>query len=441
VKKLVLLICLSFLFTGAYADEPKLHEKPSQVPERIAANPETPDQVIGLRLEEIMKSTGWFKEPKVTVEEGVVFLYGETKNHQFKDWAGDLAHNTQDVTAVVNKIVVLEPSIWDVHMVAHELQDQARKILRALPAILFGGVILFLSWLAARLVYRIFPKIFRHKVNQSLVHEVFARAVSILVFLLGIYFIFEMADLTTMAITVLSGTGLIGIIVGIAFRDITENFLASVLLSVQNPFHAGDLIDIVCPTTGYAVTGYVDRLTLRVTILVLLDGNHLQIPNATVYKSNIRNYTSNPNRREDFTIAIGTNCSVSKAVEGALKVLIDNEAVLNDPEPLVLVDNLTKDAVTLHIYYWIDTRKNNWLKVKSSVIRLIKQVLQEAEVCAPTHGAPKEVSRTKSETKTHSDHGHKKIKGLSSQSRVPEGGKNLLNTKKEDLHTEDPLKL
>jgi small conductance mechanosensitive channel len=421
---------LAFFSLPLFAQEESLlHEKPSQVPEKIGAKPQIADEEISKRIEDIMKATGWFLDSKVTVEKGVVFLYGETKNHQFKDWAGDLAHHTQDVAAVVNKIAVEEPSVWDLHMIAHELLAQGRKVVRSVPAIVFATIILFLSWMLARLVYKIVPYIFRNKVNASLLHEVIARAISFFVFILGIYFIFEMADLTTMALTVLSGTGLIGIIIGIAFRDITENFLASVLLSIQNPFHAGDLVDIISPATGYTVTGYVERLTLRVTVLISLDGNHFQIPNAIVYKSNIRNYTSNPNRREDFSITIGTNCSISKAVETAMKVLKENDAILDEPESLVLVDNLDKDSVNLHVYYWIDNRKHNWLKIKSSVIRLIKHAFQSEGICFPLSKG-QESLQTTSETKTQSDSQISEIKGLSPQSKSPEPGKNLLNSKK-----------
>lgn len=448
-KKIYQLLIFTMVFSSGflYSDQEQerkeaiLHEKPSQVPEKVVAHPEVADETIGERIEDILKTTGWFANPKVDVQKGVVFLYGETKNNQFKEWAGDLAHHTQDVAAVVNKIKVLEPSIWDFQMILGEFVEEGRKIVRAIPAVVIATLILLFFWVLARLVYRLIPHVFRDKMNPSLLHEVFARVVSFFVFVFGIYLVFEMADLTTMAVTILSGTGLLGIIVGIAFRDITENFLASVLLSVQNPFRVGDLVDIVAPTTGYTVTGYVECLTLRVTILVLLDGNHFQIPNATVYKSNIRNYSTNPNRREDFMITIGTHCAVSKAVESALKVLLENGAILKNPEPLVLVDSLTKDAVQLHIYYWVDVRKHNWLKIKSSVLRLIKQSFEAEGIETPlqtlldkksarSKKSMEEPSQTTCEAPSKGDSQIEKITGLSSQSRLPEGGNNLLASKR-----------
>jgi small conductance mechanosensitive channel len=260
-------------------------------------------------------------------------------------------------------------------MITGELQLLLQKVLRGLPSILISSAILLISWGLAKLVYKFIPLLFRRGKPPSLLQEVATRGISISIFLIGVYFIFEMTELTTMALAILSGTGLIGIIFGIAFRDITENFLASVLLSLQNPFRTGDLIDVTCPVTGYSATGFVDRLTLRATILVSFEGNHIQIPNATVYKSNIRNYTTNPNHREDFIISISADSSIANAENAALKAVSSHEAVLKDPEPLVLVDSLSKDQVHLRIYYWIDVKKHNMLKVKSALIRLVKQAL------------------------------------------------------------------
>ena len=86
--------------------------------------------------------------------------------------------------------------------------------------------------------------------------------------------------------------------------------------------------------------GYVQRLTTRTTVVMALDGNEVQIPNATVYGSVIRNFTSSPNRREDFSINIGYEIPMGEAQRIAFDVLSQHPAVLKDPEPLVLVDSL-----------------------------------------------------------------------------------------------------
>jgi len=195
--------------------------------------------------------------------------------------------------------------------------------------------------------------------------------------LVGLYLVLRIAGLTQLALTVVGGTGLIGLVLGIAFRDITENFLASLFLSFQQPFRDGDLVEVA------NVTGYVQRLTSRATVLITPDGNQVQVPNSSVFKGTIRNFTSNPNRREDFIVGIGYDESITSAQEVALKVLADHPAVLDEPEPLVLVENLGSSTVNLRVYFWLDGGRHSWLKVKSSVIRHIKRAFQDAGISLP----------------------------------------------------------
>jgi small-conductance mechanosensitive channel len=185
------------------------------------------------------------------------------------------------------------------------------------------------------------------------------------------------AGLTQLALTVVGGTGLVGLAVGIAFRDITENVLASIFLSLQRPFETGDLVEVS------GVTGYVQQLNVRTTILMNLDGNLVQIPNASVYKSNLRNFTTNANRRESFDVGIGYDDSITAAQEIARKVLAEHAAVLNDPAPSVLVDSLGRATINLRVYFWLNGHEHSWLKVRSSVIRLVKVAFQKQGISMP----------------------------------------------------------
>ncbi len=204
-----------------------------------------------------------------------------------------------------------------------------------------------------------------------------ARGAGALVFLFGTYIVLRISGLTQLALTVVGGTGLIGLAVGIAFRDITENFLASVFLSMQRPFETGDLVEVA------GVAGYVQQLNVRTTILMTLDGNLVQVPNAVVYKSNLRNFTTNCNRREDFVVGIGYDDSVNDAQEIARKVLADHPAVLHDPEPWVLADSMGRSTINLRVYFWLDGREHSNLKVRSSVIRLVKLAFQKHGISMP----------------------------------------------------------
>ena len=259
------------------------------------------------------------------------------------------------------------------------LKQMEINLVSSLPLIASGIVILALAYAAAMLATRWMRKGLERRVYAPLLREVFARSAGFLVLLLGLYVTLRIANLTHLALTILGGTGLLGLVLGIAFGNITENFLASILLSMQQPFRVGDLIKI------QDVLGYVQRLTTRTTIIATVDGNEVQIPNATIYKSVIRNFSTIPNCRVDFEIGV-RRTDVDGAQERAIEVLKQHPVILKEPEPTVLVAAVSDASVTLRVYFWINGRETSWLKVRSSVMRLVLHAIDHQK--EPSAAAP-----------------------------------------------------
>jgi small conductance mechanosensitive channel len=450
VYGLLLLFCLTLPSLPAHAQAtptPVPGEAPIDAPDRVDVQPLARDEQIRERLQNILEATGWFIAPNVEVNNGVVFLTGQTETEEFKRWAGDLARNTQDVAAVVNQITIREPSVWDFEPALAGLREQGRTIVRALPLMAFSLLVLIIAALGARLAVSLARRFLHQRLSHSLLVNVMARSIGVVVFLLGLYIVFQVAGLTGVALTVVGGTGLLGLILGIAFRDITENFLSSLFLSMQNPFHTGDLVEID------GTLGFVQMLTTRATVMMTLEGNHVQIPNSVVYKSKIFNYTSNPNGRVTFTVGIGYEDKITVAQELILGLLEEHPAVLKEPEPLVLVDSLGNATVNLQIFFWVNGRQHSLQKVRSSVIRLVKRTFQEAHISMPDESrelifpqgvsvrliepegalpAPEDETTPESESFSTEAEGDLRseageIETQARQSRTPESGENLLD--------------
>ncbi len=374
---LLITICSNYL----WAAEPALEKEDLKLvtaEEKVEVEPTAQDKEISKRIQSILNTTGWFEGVNVKVENGVVFLNGKTKAEKHKEWASDLASKTEGVVAVVNKIEIDISSATELQEeIFNFLHDQWQKLLRYVPYLILSFTVLFLFWVGAKLIVNIMRTSLKSKGIHPLLSDVLAKGVAILCFLIGLYFVMRILGLTTIALTLIGGTGILGIILGIAFRDITENLLASVLLSVQSPFKNNELVEIE------GTIGYVQKLTIRATILMTLDGHIIQIPNALVYKNIICNFSNNPNRRECFVIGIGYDESISSAQEVAFEVLSNHPSILNEPEPLVLVQDLAPETVNLRIYFWFDGNKYNWQKIKSSAIRLVKRAFQENGISMP----------------------------------------------------------
>ena len=350
---------------------------PAVPPRVVEVVPEASDAEIEERLQRILQSTGWFEATRVSVRDGVVFLDGTTGTQEHRAWAGTLAENMQGTVAVVNRIEANADLDSIFARAGEEFTSFYQQMVRAWPLVALAALIVLATWLTARLVALAVRLLFAGRIESPLLLSVVARAFAIPVFLLGLYFVLQFSGLTRLALSVLGGTGLIGIIIGFGLRDIAENFLASVLLSVRNPFHSGDLIDV----GGY--TGVVQNLNVRSTVLLTLDGNQVQIPNSTVYKSIIKNYSSIPSRRAEFTVGIGYDSSAAKAQVLIAEVLQEHPAVLETPEPLVLVEELGSATVNLRIYYWFDSAAYSPYKINSALLRQTKNALLKGGIELP----------------------------------------------------------
>jgi small conductance mechanosensitive channel len=75
----------------------------------------------------------------------------------------------------------------------------------------------------------------------------------------------------------LLGVGTVAI--GFAFQNILQNFLAGILLLLQEPFRLGDFISV----TG--IEGTVHDIQSRATIVSTKDGRRVVIPNAVLFTS------------------------------------------------------------------------------------------------------------------------------------------------------------
>ncbi len=343
----------------------------------VSVAPDVRDSEIEDRLRRILLASEWFDPLAVSVREGIVFLDGQTETDERMEWARQLALRTEDVVAVVNRIEVSPEISWDLTPTWREIEKLTNRVQWFAPLLLVSVMVLLLAWALSRGVAALARHSLRRRITSPLLLQLVSRVLAIPVILIGLYLVLQVAGLTRLALTVLGGTGLVGIVLGLAFREIAENSLASILLSIRNPFRAGDLIEVG------EHHGIVQNLNMRTTVLLTLDGNHVQIPNASVFKSVITNFSTNPNRRTEFKVGIGYDDSVLAAQKVIIDALRAHPAVQNDPEPIALVDELGASTVTIRVQFWFDGRSYSIFKVRSALMRQVKRALQDAGISMP----------------------------------------------------------
>lgn len=343
----------------------------------IAVTDVADDAAIEARLTRILLRSDWFSQVSVDVKEGIVILGGITADIAYKRWAEQVANQVVDVVAVVNRIEVVSEGDWDFSPAVDASVDLWRRFIAALPLFALSLIILFVTWLAARTFKRVMLSVLDVRIESAMLRNIIARILTLPLVLVGLYLVLSVTGLGQLAATILGGTGILGLVLGIAFRDISENFLASILISVQRPFRLGDHIRVL------EFEGFVQAVTTRGTVLMTLQGNHVQIPNSTIYKQPITNFSANPNMALSFKVGIGYDASVAYAQTVAMQVLREHPAVLESPESLVLTESLGSSTVTINIIFWVDGTKHSVVKVKSAVMRLVKSAFLSKGISMP----------------------------------------------------------
>jgi small-conductance mechanosensitive channel len=208
---------------------------------------------------------------------------------------------------------------------------------------------------------------------------------------MGLLLALKILDLTTLMGALVGTAGLFGLAVGFAFRDMVENYLAGALLSIKSPFRLNDFVSIA------GEQGVVIRLTTRELVLMTLHGNHVRIPNSTVFKSIILNFTRNPLRAFEFTIGVGMAEDLLRVQQLGLRTLKAMKGVMDDPPPLMRVEGIGDYSVSVLFMGWVDQRQADYQKVRSESIRLLKKALEQGGVELPEPSQTVHLSRPDAE--------------------------------------------
>ncbi|AKM08072.1 mechanosensitive ion channel family protein [Pelagerythrobacter marensis] len=333
------------------------------------------DARIAERIRAIFGEIEAFSDIEVSVREGVVTLSGTVPATDDGERAERIASRVSGV-ATVESAIVRDLSLDRNLGALGSLSSGFAALVAMLPLI---GVALALAIGIAFVGHLIagFGALWRRLLPNVFLADLVASAIRFASILIGLVVALDLLGAGALMGAVLGGAGVIGIALGFAMRDTIENYVASLMLSLRQPFRANDhvLID--------DREGRVMRLTSRATVLMTLEGNHLRIPNSTVFKAVILNYTRNPQRRFEFDLGIDADDDPDAGRQVGRETLAALPFVLADPPPDAAVMEVGDSNIVLRFFGWIDQRESDWLKARSRAIAAVKRALEEGGFALP----------------------------------------------------------
>jgi small-conductance mechanosensitive channel len=168
----------------------------------------------------------------------------------------------------------------------------------------------------------------------------------------------------TLSTTLLTSSSLLVAILGLAGQQVLADVVSGLILSWFRPFNVGERISL----NGSGITGVVEDMTIRHTIIRTFYNSRLVIPNSVISKEILENSNlGNDYIGSYLTVSISYESDVEKAMEIMREVIENHPSVIDirkdksvGTKATVFLTNLGDSGVDLRATIWTATPDENF---------------------------------------------------------------------------------
>lgn len=239
---------------------------------------------------------------------------------------------------------------------------------------LFGAVLLLIigRWVAKALVSWLRKVLLSSELDETLTRFSLSLVYIVLIALVVLTALSTLGINTTNFIAIFGAAGLA---IGLALKDSLSNFAAGVMLIFFRPFESGDFIEAA------GISGTVISIRIFNTVLRTGDNRIITVPNSLIYADPITNFSAEDIRRIDLVIGIGYDDDIARAKALIQGVLAQEERILDQPAPAMLLVELGESSVDIAVRPWVDSA--DYSQVRSDLLEHIKRALENAGLSIP----------------------------------------------------------
>ena len=249
------------------------------------------------------------------------------------------------------------------------------NFIEQLPGIGLAFLIIILGVLIGIRLGKFSTRRISARTSDPLMSRFLGKAIRFLVIITAIMLALKAAGLGGLATGILTAAGASAVVLGFAFKDIGENFIAGIILAFNRPFDVNDTVEI-----GDNF-GKVKALEFRYTKLKTFDGKDVYIPNSDVLTEPVTNYTEDGFFRWSFIIGIAYEDNIDGAKQTVMEALRKDPMVIEDEDHqnFVIEDELATSTVNLKVFFWVDTKdfRMQAMITKGNVVRNVKEALED----------------------------------------------------------------
>lgn len=264
-----------------------------------------------------------------------------------------------------------------IETIYESLRELVGSGVKILPAIITALIIILLTRFLAQFVEQLATKLGNKTVRSSSLQILLSKSAYVGTWVIGSLMAAVVAFPGLELGDIIATLGLSSVAIGFAFQDIFKNFLAGILLLLQEPFRINDQIII----GDYE--GTVERIDIRITRIRTYTGEEVLLPNSTVFTSAVQVRTAFNSRRTDLGVGVDYNTPLSEAAELLQRIITDVEGVLDNPAPEIDLVNFGDSSIDFVVRYWTLSQQNEVRRTQTKAIVAIKKAFDQADINIP----------------------------------------------------------
>ena len=257
------------------------------------------------------------------------------------------------------------------------LLDLLGQGIKALPNLISALIVLFLTKHAVQVVLAIADETGKRTIKSTSLQLLLIKISGIGVWTIGILLTcvlafpgFDLGD-------IIATLGIGSVAIGFAFQDIFKNFLAGVILLVEEPFRIGDEVVI----GDYQ--GKVENISIRTTKIRTYNGERILLPNSTVFTDAVKVVTAYSSRRTDLAVGVDYNTPLPEATHLLERTIKSVAGVMAEPTPEIDVVNFGDSSIDFIVRYWTNPQQKQLRNVQTRAMMAIKEALDNANISIP----------------------------------------------------------
>jgi small conductance mechanosensitive channel len=184
----------------------------------------------------------------------------------------------------------------------------------------------------------------------------------------GIIITLSILGVTGLLYSALTAAGVISIIIGLAVKDVAANFISGIFILLDQPFVSGDFVEIG------SYSGTVQKVSLRSTEIITLDGPVVTIPNSKMATEPLINYSVASVRRITVTVSVPKDSDVGQAIHVVHDTVQSESRLEAEGDITILVEDIGEYAVDLLLICYASS--DSWLQIQSDLHQRIVEEFQ-----------------------------------------------------------------